>query len=67
MKSILTLFFCVSSFLGYAQKVHAVKYANQADLRIFVVAYENQADLKVYKVAYKNNKKINHKNKNKSN
>ena len=54
MKSILTLFFCVSSFLGYAQKVHAVKYANQADLRIFVVAYENQADLKIYFVNYEN-------------
>lgn len=35
-----------------AQKIFAVDYASQADVKVFVVKYESQADLKVYKVKY---------------
>jgi len=38
----------------YAQKVFAVQYTNQADLRVFAVTYPNQVDLKVDKLKYQN-------------
>lgn len=37
-----------------AGNVHEVKYANQADVKIFRVKYENQADLCVYVAEYAN-------------
>jgi hypothetical protein len=46
--------FCLLSVFAQAQKVYAVDYANQADVKVFVVKYENQADLKVFKVKYEN-------------
>ena len=41
-------------FSTFSQKVHMVKFANQADVKIFEVAFENQADLKVFKVDFPN-------------
>jgi hypothetical protein len=41
-------------FSTFSQKVHLVKFANQADVKIFEVAFENQADLKVFKVEFPN-------------
>jgi len=35
-----------------AQKVYAVDYASQAEVKVFEVKYESQADLKVFKVKY---------------
>ena len=37
-----------------AQKVFAVEYQNQADVKVFVVKYENQADVKIFFVRYEN-------------
>ena len=51
---IITGFFLFVTSGCYAQKVFAVQYANQADVKVFVVDYLNQADLKVYKVKYQN-------------
>ena len=52
---ITTLGFLLFSSSGcYAQKVFAVQYTNQADIKLFVVDYPNQADLKVNKVKYQN-------------
>mgnify|MGYP007000328695 len=39
-------FFLLVASGCYAQKVFAVQYANQADVRVFVVTYPNQADSK---------------------
>ena len=44
----------LGSYDALAQKVFSAKYANQADVLVFVVDYENQADLKVFKVEYTN-------------
>lgn len=41
-------------FFSFSQKVHMLKFANQADVKIFEVAFENQADLKVFKVDFVN-------------
>ena len=56
MKRVLlvTFFLIGVSFAAQAQKVYAVAYSNQADVKVFVVPYANQADLKVYKVKYAN-------------
>ncbi|AFL85627.1 hypothetical protein Belba_3113 [Belliella baltica DSM 15883] len=56
MKNLLILLFLFtfSVHFNYGQKVHAVEYENQADIKVFVVQYENQADLKVFKVNYEN-------------
>jgi len=56
MKKLLMLFVLVlcCSLLSYGQKVYAVEYANQAEVKVFVVDYENQADLSVFKVEYSN-------------
>ena len=35
-----------------AQKIFAVDYASQADVKVFVVKYESQADVKIYFVDY---------------
>ena len=48
------LFLCGLATTTNAQKVFAVEYSNQADVRVFVVKYENQADLKVFKEKYEN-------------
>ena len=42
------------AFVGnlQAQKIFAVDYTSQAQVKVFVVKYESQADLKVYKVKY---------------
>ncbi len=52
MKKVYLILLMLFSFTMYAQKVHSVKYSNQAYVKAFVVDYENQADLKVYKVKY---------------
>jgi len=35
-----------------SQRVFAVNYPSQADIKVWVAPYEHQADLKVYKVPY---------------
>ena len=50
------LFICFTFLSGkcQAQTVFSVKYANQAEIKVYVVQYENQADLKVFRVKYLN-------------
>jgi hypothetical protein len=36
-----------------AQPVHSVRYASQADVKVFVAQYVSQADLLVHKVKYR--------------
>lgn len=40
-----------------AGNIFEVKYANQADAKIYFVTYANQADVKVYLVKYQNQAK----------
>jgi len=49
-----SLFIFLFAFVGnlQAQKIFAVDYASQAEVKVFVVKYESQADLKVFKVKY---------------
>jgi hypothetical protein len=54
MKKITFILLLCISFISNAQKVFAVQYENQADVKVFVVKYENQADLKIYKAKYEN-------------
>jgi hypothetical protein len=54
MKKITFIILAFVTFASNAQKVFAVQYENQADVKVFVVKYENQADLKIYKVKYEN-------------
>jgi hypothetical protein len=52
LKIILSTITIFVGFAAFAQKVHNVKYASNADVKVFVVKYESQADLKVFKVKY---------------
>ena len=53
MKNFLLIFLLSQASLwASAQKVFAVDYASQANLKIFVVDYESQADLKIFFVKY---------------
>ncbi|MEY3676017.1 MAG: hypothetical protein RJB67_507 [Bacteroidota bacterium] len=38
--------------ISNAQKLFAVDYPSQADVKVFVVKYESQADVKIYFVDY---------------
>ena len=43
-------FFCLKT--SYSQKIFAVDYASQADIKVFVTKYASQADLLVFKVKF---------------
>jgi hypothetical protein len=45
---------CLGYDVSTAGNIHEVKYANQADVKVFRVKYENQADLCVYVAEYAN-------------
>ena len=49
---IIAIFIFLLSYQIHAQKMHAVAYESQSEIKIYVVAYESQCDLKVYKVDY---------------
>ena len=56
---LLILLLSQASMWASAQKVFAVDYSSQANLKVFVVDYESQADLKVFKVPYESQAKGN--------
>jgi hypothetical protein len=49
---LLILLLSQASMWASAQKVFALDYASQANIKVFAVEYESQADLKVFKVPY---------------
>ena len=51
-KSIIVIGLLLISFGSNAQKVAKVKYASQADIKVYIVDYESQCDLKVFHVDY---------------
>ncbi len=51
-KGFIAMAFLMMSYNLQAQKVAKVKYASQADIKVFVVDYESQCDLKVFHVDY---------------
>lgn len=52
-KIILLLFFTFFCLItSYSQKIFAVDYASQADIKVFVTKYASQADLLVFKVKF---------------
>jgi hypothetical protein len=56
---LLILLLGLPSLRASAQKVFAVDYASQANIKVFAVDYESQADLKVFKVPYESQAKGN--------
>ena len=56
---IIAIFIFLLSYQIHAQKMHAVAYESQSEIKIYVVAYESQCDLKIYKVDYQSQAKGN--------
>lgn len=51
---ILPVFFLFLAVTGFAQTVFPVKFATQANVKVYEVDFETQADLKVFRVDFQN-------------
>ncbi|CAM4071410.1 DUF6150 family protein [Gillisia limnaea] len=53
-QAVLPVVFLFLAFTGFAQTVFPVKFATQANVKVYEVDFETQADLKIFRVNFQN-------------